>query len=731
MKSIMNEPAAQTPAQVPPETEMYPSVSLVELLRSWEFYLVVIVAAFLRLYQLNTTEFDDDQAAIFQMASNAVHHGFLVATSNVASLHVYNPPATIYLLMLPAAFTSNPLSGTILTALMATAAVILTYIFVRRYYGRLAATIAALIYATSFRAIVYSRFTWNQNFLPLFVVLTFIVIFWGVVARKKGWFFPAVCLIGLTIQFHGSGVFLAFPLALAFILAPGTIRKRDLAIGVGLLLIIYAPYLLWELSTHLADIKLLLSSKSHQGITNASIFMYYDVLFNPYGPLSPQNPLHWQIVPFIGEQSYLGQLSPYLAWISRGIIYLFAACTVFVLIIAAADAGMRRRGKSNGLWFSLKHYWQHLRSSPARCGLLLLLSWQIIPLGILLLASHSLALYLHYFIIFLPGPFILLGVGLSKAISWAQTSSMQISAKKLFRYGVCALAGVIIIAQGIGSLAGILDLDLGHYSDGSTVNNLYNDLRSLRNAVDAADQLAQKDHLSRVYMSTDWPTQSSLRFLSTQMHTPATLFNDQGCVVLPGANEGPAVMLVGPYSNFTDALIRQFASATLISQPPRSGGSPFRLYIVNTRYSAPVAGSLLGNSLQLLNAPAQPFTFQSQSWLVSQWELTRSMPAAYRQVYGYSISQASGENSPQSVTNPCELTSMRAGDRLLLPLKQNTSSPEIGTPSLNVQIGVFEISPRYLKYGPLTFETYADTTTPTTFLKTATGQDQLSIPVGQ
>jgi hypothetical protein len=39
------------------------------------------------------------------------------------------------------------------------------------------------------------------------------------------------------------------------------------------------------------------------------------------------------------------------------------------------------------------------------------------------------------------------------------------------------------------------------------------------------------------------------------MHTPATLFNDQGCVVLPGTEEGPAVMLVGPYDNLTDALV--------------------------------------------------------------------------------------------------------------------------------------------------------------------------------
>ncbi|GER89376.1 hypothetical protein KDW_35380 [Dictyobacter vulcani] len=73
------------------------------LLKSWELYLILLVAAFLRLYGINTTEFDGDQADIFYMAHNAVSHGHLVATSNVASIKIFNPPAIIYALMVPAA----------------------------------------------------------------------------------------------------------------------------------------------------------------------------------------------------------------------------------------------------------------------------------------------------------------------------------------------------------------------------------------------------------------------------------------------------------------------------------------------------------------------------------------------------------------------------------------------------------------------------------------------------
>jgi 4-amino-4-deoxy-L-arabinose transferase-like glycosyltransferase len=728
MRATPNEPTGETSTQARPEQETYPRVSLLALLRSWEFYLVIIAAAFLRLYQFNTTEFDDDQAAVYQMAYNAVHHGYLVATGNVASIHLYNPPAIIYLFMLPAAFTANPLRGAIMVAVLMTISVILTYIFVRRYYGRTAATIAALTYATAFRAIVYSRFIWNQNLLPFFVILMVMALFHGVVARKRGWLAPALLLLGLLIQLHGSGVFMVIPLALALVLAPGTIRKRDIALGIGLLLIIYAPYLLWELSAHLADIAQLLHGSPQKSAIDGLALQYYAVLLNPYDVLSTQNPLHGKVVPYIGENSYLGQLSPYLGWISQGAAYLLALCIVLVLFLAIRSKRRNKSDAQNGRLLYVKNYWQELRASPYRCGLIILLGWQIVPLAFLL--RHSLTLYLHYFIIFLPGPFILLGIGLSQTATWLQARDGQKLAANLLRYGILGVAAVLILAQGIGSIAGIADLGQGHYSDGSNVNNLYNDLRSLQRAVNAADQLAQEQHLSRVYISTDWPTQSTLRFLSTQMHTPATLFNDQGCVVLPGADEGPAVMLVGPYDNLTDALVQQFASVTLISQPARPGGAPFRLYIVNTRPLAPATDALLGNDLQLLNAPAQPFTLQQKNWLVSQWELVRSAPPAYRQVYGYTIMQQAGASGQPAATNQCNVTALRSGDRVLLPLQQGSARPGQQGQVISVQVGAYVIHPYYLTFGPLTFETYKDISTPTIPLKTANGQEQLAIPIG-
>jgi len=53
---------------------------------------------------------------------------------------------------------------------------------------------------------------------------------------------------------------------------------------------------------------------------------------------------------------------------------------------------------------------------PYRCGLLLLLAWQLLPL--LSTLRHSLPLYSHYFIITMPGQFILMSLALASIVAW-------------------------------------------------------------------------------------------------------------------------------------------------------------------------------------------------------------------------------------------------------------------------------------------------------------------------
>jgi len=746
----------------------------------WEIYLILLVAAFLRLYQLNTTEFNNDQANLFQMARYAVTYGLIPATSNIASVGIYNPPASIDIFMIPAALTNDPLWGAIMVGILATVSVLLTYGFVRCYYGRVAATIAALMYATLLRAVFSSRTIWNPNLLPLFIVLFLMALFWGVVARRKGWLFPALFLLGTLIQLHPITTMLTIPLVIALVLAPGTMRWRDLVLGLLSLLIIYLPYLLWEIATNFQDFHILMQVLLHpqqKAAFDDMVWLFYQALLNPYDILSKQNPLHWlNVPPYLDETSVLWQLAPHLAWVSQILIYLVIASMATVLALAVWPRGSSSHPlkPARTAWRYVCRYWLELRNSPYRCGLIVLLSWQISPLIILL--HHIVQLYLFYFLFLLPGPCILVGIFLAKTAEWLRhvdarslpantplpaplTDALKrvptlSRAKALYRepfihqpqgfspserrdplqrvhggrvgrwasmgrYGVYALAVLIIVAQFIASTVGILDIDHGNYSDGFKYGFTYNDLRSLQNALTKADQLAQRHHLNRVYLSiaSIAHTQDSLRFLSNQMHTPTTIF-DSNCVPLPSTEEGPAVVLVGPYSDLTNALlttknVNQYSKATLIDKPIRPGGAPFSLYIVSPHppSAKQVPFSInTGDDLQLDTLP-RPLFFNRTPWLVTHWSLLRSAPPSYNKTYTYSITMTHVSNGSQSksTTNQCSFTAIRAGDQVLIPFNQKNLFTDDHSSAVSVKEHFSEINPLYLHYGPFTFLTFATT----------------------
>src|SRR5437762_10940109 len=78
-------------------------------LLTWEIYPIILVTAFLCLYRINTTEFNTDQASIFSMARDAIRYGLIPMTSNAASVGITNPPGVIYILLIPALFSADPL----------------------------------------------------------------------------------------------------------------------------------------------------------------------------------------------------------------------------------------------------------------------------------------------------------------------------------------------------------------------------------------------------------------------------------------------------------------------------------------------------------------------------------------------------------------------------------------------------------------------------------------------
>jgi len=732
------------PRQSPSTGEVSPSkgrwATLWSWLLSWEIYIIVIVAAFLRLYRMDTSEFSGDQTILFRMAYDAVHYGLIPATSNGSSIHTMNPPLAVYFLMIPAAISSNPLWATVWTGLFNVAAVLLAYIFTRRYYGRLAATIAAALYTTAQTTIVFSRFIWQPSLIAPFTVLFLFALFWGGVEHRKGWLFPALLLLGVLSQLHSLTLFLIVPLFVAILLAPKTIRLRDVILGGASLLILYAPYLVWEKVTHFYDIKMLFAKTSTPAHIDNRAWVFYERFLNAFyyddkylhGTIyDPTAIAHSAVFPllqllvamrYILEACLFGGFALAVWAVLRNINFPGKGKARNVPFLDALDAFGRQ------LFSSVRTWWRNLRADPLACGMLLMLLWQIVP--VLGLTRHGPPIHLHYLLVIVPGPFIFIAVFITRALKWfGSQQSLQQPAWlwKSLRYGTYVAISIVLLIQLIGSSASLIDMTNG-------INNHifgYNDIGSLEHAFQEADQMAQEHHISRVYgtLSVIDDFDSLLvgfPYLASLMHTPSTLFEASRCAVLPSPQEGPAVVLTRSTDTLTPVLLKEYGKTVLVDEPPILGSTPFKLYIVTPYAYGHTVSRQSGftNQLQEIDSQVQQLGGQFPPTLVTRWTLLHSAQAQSRVTYNYIMRAIPRLPGAVSVTSTCLLTSMRPGDQLIatFPLSQSAASAR----SFSISSQYLVQTPYVITLGPLHFETFQMQGTPE-LLQSTNGTDTLTV----
>jgi Dolichyl-phosphate-mannose-protein mannosyltransferase len=214
--------------------------------RNWEFWLAVGLAAFLRLWHIELTQFLKDQVDLMMLTRPAIIHGVLPITSTYSSIGTYHPPMAVYFLLPIYAFTTNPLPGVISIALVNILAVALTYIFALRYFGRLAASAAALLFATSNVLINYSRFLWQPNYIAFVTLLMVMALYRGCVRGKPNALVLGALLLLVDVLVHPANLLLAPILLLALLAAPTRPGRRAWLIGGGVALVMLLPSILFE-----------------------------------------------------------------------------------------------------------------------------------------------------------------------------------------------------------------------------------------------------------------------------------------------------------------------------------------------------------------------------------------------------------------------------------------------------------------------------------------------------
>ncbi len=719
-----------------PSTQMHPRRRVVSWLLTWEVYPIIALAAFLRFYQWSTTAFDADQAAIYGMARNAVMHGLIPITTNASSLGVINPPATVYLLMLGAVFSPNPYAGFIVVALLNVLAVVLTYVIVRRYFGRIAGTFSALLYAVALQTVFYSRFIWNQNMLAPFVLLFLLAMLWGVMERRHGWLAPAVLLWGWMIQLHASAIFLIIPLLVACVLAFKTLRWRDIFLSAGLLALIYAPYIVWEVATHFGDVQLLLQNLHHPTTFDTQSLKFY-LSYISERDFIPTIPVAYTPPAEAGSWGF--KLFSLLHWDYRlmllllagsYILALFAACQSRWPLLSFARGEMQLqcipRVSSRPISQRLLTWWRALLASPGRSALLLLLSWQILP--VLVLTRHSFDLFGYYLLILMPGPFILMGISAAQVMEWLAQHTFSWPGGRGVRYGFSLLLAVLVVAQFVGTWAWIQDDTRGFHPNGA----IHHSLGDMQRALATADSLAQAHHLHHIYIDTDTTTVDSFNYLAPQMQTSYTLLsaNTAHCLMLPNSSQGPAVMLFGPNQQYDEALLTHFASATLVSESNYTGGPPFQLYIVQP-FSLLQSQESFVHTLVLGKSLPAIFTWQAQGkpathLLATFWTNLSQQPARENTTYTYHFDARSAANGASGLpgSTECRFTSLTPGEHLLVPFQLPKGSVALPT-TLTLSGSSWITQPADLHYGPFHFESILNRSTRSVPFKASSGGENI------
>jgi hypothetical protein len=177
-------------------------------------------------------------------------------------------------------------------------------------------------------------------------------------------------------------------------------------------------------------------------------------------------------------------------------------------------------------------------------------------------------------------------------------------------------------------------------------------------------------------------------------------------------------------------MLRQFFRATLVEEPPRLGGAPFRLYIVDPRPISTPAPASFTQGLQLLAPTAQPILGGStnEQWLTTRWRITDNQPAAPRTGTTFHFNWRRQDARGASYFS-CWLSSTRANDQLLTFVQSSQKSPLPAALTFAGSRGLTQ--PVHYQFGPLTLVTFDTEDVNTRSLQTANGKLQITVPVSR
>jgi 4-amino-4-deoxy-L-arabinose transferase-like glycosyltransferase len=633
--------------------------------RQWEFWLALALAIFLRFWRLDLTQYLDDQTRLMTLARLSVTRGLIPLTGIPSSIHTLNPPLSIYLLLPFAAFTANPMLVAISVALWNVIGVALCYVVTLRYFGRRVAAVSALLFATCGGAINYSRFIWQQNYLPPLLILWALTLFLGCVEGRRRWFAGNVILLALAALLHPTSALLAPVTLVGVALAPRLPRLRAWMIAALALLALALPTLVWEALSGFSDLHALRTYATGHSQINLTV-LYYLYLAIGGGPAA-------------GHGLSGGLSGGVFTALDVLAAVLFAAgwLSLSARLLRPARALVWRR--ESGFWIAARSWsldlFRGLRADATwRLNLLL---WLSVTLPPFLMLRHTGGLFAHYLMVLYPTAFIVSAIGAVDAIRWLAAWVELRGSKMAPTVGLLLESALLVF---ILARAGQWMTYPPTLTNASTFNAYHDYGYPLSVLQGGADTLAQAQARTGA-AQVEVITSSDPRYRLPEDYILAGERSDRisltgNCLALPAAaSPGWLVAPVIPGSH-AETVLSQLSNTEQVGSLPMVGGPAYPIYQVSGEEPL-LAGERLvtptvfddhqGDSLRLLGA-----SIPQPGALLLRWQVAAaSAPADQTRLFRV-VASVGGA----SAYADCEAHHWQAGETLFtwVPLRADGAS---------------------------------------------------------
>ncbi|HEX6819230.1 MAG TPA: glycosyltransferase family 39 protein [Ktedonobacterales bacterium] len=688
-------------------------------LRHWELWLAIVLAAALRLWHIELTQFLDDQTGLMQLARGSFSLHALPVTGIISSIGTLNPPLSVYVLEPFAAFTADPMPAAIVLALWNVLGIALCYVFTLRYFGRRVAGVAALLFATCPTAINYSRFLWQQNYLPPIIILWAFAVYAGCVRGRRGWLAPAVILLLVAIELHPTAIIFLPITALAIFLAPTPPTRRDWTLTGVICAVILLPTALFELTSRGFDLRRLYHVVRSQGHLNL------DILRNLKGVLDGPSP---DTLSTSAVVKTFGEVAPWLTVAGLALFtvgYLVLSVRTLTplresIVPATAGQRLRERLRAQG-----QATWRALRADALWRARLMLWLWVTIPITSML--RHSVLLTVHYLIVLFPAIFIVMGLGAQWLLAgeWLAALSRRVAGVRArqaagrplvatIRGLTFALLLILVVGQGVRWALYPVSLAAGHFSAYQFYGFPLNEMESTRSRLSAVERTA---NVSQTFVLT--PDAPRYKIPAEYMFVDGYA-NRVGmspeCLVLPAPSTSAALVMTTVTHTPASDLVDTLPGAQVVSTIPMTGGDPFIVYRLTGAEALP-PDTAVPSPLTFSDRAGNGLQLQGESYanglLRLRWQVTGFPSSETRRPVIHVDTQAPGGGLSARVETECAPIHLAAGETLYtwLDLTAGGKQP-VPTGQLVLTVSGGLASPNIASLGPLRLLAAADQSTP-------------------